>query len=52
MKNGFLDSKVKTKAINLIRQYSAAPKYNKVGSKSDELVYRFLSDNCSEGNPK
>ena len=52
IRSAFLDSKVKTKAINLIRQYSAAPKYNKVGSKSDELVYRFLSDNCSEGNPK
>ena len=44
IRSAFLDSKVKTKAINLIRQYSAAPKYNKVGSKSDELVYRFLSD--------
>ncbi len=43
IRSAFLDSKIKTNAINLIRQYSASPKYNKVGSKCDELVYKFLS---------
>ena len=48
IRSAFLDSKVKTKAISLIRQYSASPKYNKVGSKCDELVYKFLSDKHTE----
>ncbi len=43
IRSSFLDSKVKTDAINLIRQYSASPKYNKVGSKCDEWVFKFLS---------
>lgn len=50
IRSAFLDSEVKTVAINLIRQYSASPKYNKIGSKCDELVYKFLSHKRSEEN--
>ncbi|MGN1369311.1 MAG: helix-turn-helix domain-containing protein [Aristaeellaceae bacterium] len=48
IRSAFLDSKVKTDAINLIRQYSASPKYNKIGSKCDELVYKVLNHKQSE----
>lgn len=44
IRGAFLDAKVKTEAISLIRKYSSAPKYNKIGSKCDELVYRFISN--------
>ncbi len=44
IREAFLDSDVKTKAINLIRRYSVTPKYNKIGTKCDELVYRFICD--------
>lgn len=43
IRSAFLKSDVKTNAINLIRQYSASPKYNKVGSKCDEIVFRFIN---------
>lgn len=42
IRESFLDSKVKMDAINLIRQYSASPKYNKIGNKSDEIIYNYL----------
>lgn len=42
IRESFLEPKVKIDAINLIRQYSTAPKYNKIGDKSDEIIYNFL----------
>lgn len=50
IRESFLDSNVKIDAINLIRQYSANPKYNKIGSKSDELVYKFIQNLKKETN--
>lgn len=44
IREAFLDSDVKTTAINLIRRYSVTPKYNKIGTKCDELVYRFICE--------
>ena len=44
IRSSFLEPEVKTKAISLIRKYSASPKYNKIGSKCDELVYRFIDN--------
>lgn len=49
IRNSFLEPEIKTKAINLIRKYSAAPKYNKIGRKCDELVYKFI-DNLQNAN--
>lgn len=48
IRGAFLRSDVKTNAINLIRQYSASPKYNKIGSKCDELVFRFINSQSKE----
>lgn len=42
IRESFLDTNVKINAINLIRQYSSSPKYNKIGSKSDELLYKSI----------
>lgn len=42
VRNAPLDSQAKVTAINLLRKYSAAPKYNKVGNKCDDLVFNFL----------
>lgn len=44
IRESFLDSKVIIDAINIMRQYSTGAKYNKIGSKSNDLVYRFVSD--------
>lgn len=49
IRESFLEPKVKMDAINLIRQYSASPKYNKIGNKSDEIIYNFLTQ-LQEGN--
>ncbi len=32
----------KAEAICLLREHSGAPRYNKVGTKADELVYKYL----------
>ena len=50
IRDSFLDSDVKTTAINLIRRYSVTPKYNKIGTKCDELVYRFICDEKKRTN--
>mgnify|MGYP003289400500 CR=1 FL=1 len=51
IRSSFLKQEVKNNAINLIRQYSSSPKYNKVGSKCDELVYKFITNkNRKNGN--
>jgi len=42
IRDAFLDTNVKVNAISLIRRYSASPKYNKIGSRCDELVYKFI----------
>ena len=42
IRGAFLDPEIKNSAINLIRQYYASPKYNKVGTKCDEIVYKFI----------
>ena len=31
-------------AISLLRDYSAAPKYNKVSMKTDEFVFEYYQD--------
>lgn len=36
------DQREKTEAICLLREHSTAPRYNKVGTKADELVYKYL----------
>lgn len=51
IRGAFLKPEVKTSAINLIRQYSASPKYNKIGSKCDELVFKFINSQSSKANP-
>lgn len=48
IRNSFLKPDVKNNAINLIRQYSSSAKYNKVGSKCDELVYKFITSKKHE----
>ena len=42
IRESFLNTDVKINSINLIRQYSVSPKYNKIGSKSDELLYKSI----------
>lgn len=37
-----LNADVKREAINLIRLYSASPRYNKVGNKCDDFVYQTI----------
>lgn len=39
----------KTKIICLLRKYSSAPRYNKISEKADEIVYKFLQLNKTEG---
>lgn len=39
-----LNSDVKRNAINLIRIYSASPRYNKVGNKCDDFVYQTITN--------
>lgn len=40
--DSFLPPLDKIKIICLLRKYSSAPKYNKVSSKAEEIVYKFL----------
>lgn len=35
----------KIKAINILRDLSVAPKYNKISPKADEFFFKYLSDN-------
>ncbi len=43
LRNSFLDSESKILLINLLRQYSAAPRYIKIGKKCDKFLYEFLT---------
>lgn len=43
-----LDLEDRLRAICLLRNMSTAPKYNKVGSKTDELVFDYLTPDCKE----
>lgn len=48
IRSAFLDPHVKLDAINLIRKYSASPRYNKVGNKCDDFVYHFVEELAEE----
>lgn len=51
--DSFLSPLDKIKIICLLRKYSAAPRYNKISSTAEEMVYNFLqsqkNDNTAEG---
>lgn len=42
----------KAEAICLLREHSTAPRYNKVGTKADELVYKYLYQSQGEDMAK
>ena len=42
IRSAFLDKNTKIKAINLLREYSESPKYNKIGDKCDEIIYEYI----------
>ena len=44
IRDSFINTKDKLKIICLLRKYSLASRYNKIGGKADELVYRLLCD--------
>ena len=42
IRDSFMPPEDKQKMICLLRKYSYSPKYNKIGTKADELVYQVL----------
>ena len=44
IRDSFMSQEDILKSICLLRKYSIAPKYNKVGGKADEIVYKLLND--------
>lgn len=44
IRDSFMSQEDILKSICLLRKYSMAPKYNKVGGKADEIVYKLLND--------
>ena len=44
IRDSFMSQEDILKSICLLRKYSTAPRYNKVGGKADEIVYKLLND--------
>lgn len=43
IRDSFMPTEDKLKVICLLRKYSNAPRYNKIGGKADELIYQILT---------
>ena len=50
IRDSFMSEEDKIKSICLLRKYSAAAKYNKVGGKADQIVYKFLTEIADKNN--
>ena len=50
IRDSFMSEEDNIKSICLLRKYSAAAKYNKVGGKADQIVYKFLTEIADKNN--
>lgn len=48
IRSAFIDKETKMKAINLLREYSESPRYNKIGDKCDEIIYEYIVQKTSK----
>lgn len=52
LRNISIDVHDKVLGISLLREYAYAPKHNKIGSKPDEYIYKYILPRISNDNPK
>lgn len=51
IRDSFMKQEDILKSICVLRKYSTAPRYNKIGGKADEIVYKLLTEVFSSDTP-